>query len=343
VGQQLRESLDWTFAATGTSNNNPYLGVLDPSRFLPTDPTTVFTEAGFFRDDSLAIPLALRVFDCFEALEHPDALAQGRININTAPERVLQLLPHMAPTDASALSPLTATNERVAMMLQYRDAWDPDFGVEPSWTSYRSGTILQLGQNAFGGSADANVIRRHDQSHQPGLFGPNVQYPFSRGFATAGELAFLDTWEDTGVLNTFGITKGFLSPVGADATDNGADDVARRLFEGDLGTEVDGVIDDPEERLALYRAVSNIVSSRSDVYGAWFILRGYDPKLIEATVVDSALAPDDLARTAMDNPDTPFLPAYESRWFVIFDRSNCRTPTDRPRVLLKAQLPSSRP
>jgi hypothetical protein len=343
VGQQLRKSMDWRFQSGTSDNNNPYLGVLDPSRFLPTG--SLFTDgASIARDDSLALPLALRVFDCFEALDHPDALAQGRININTAPERVLQLLPHMAPADASTLAPLAVTNERVAMMLQYRDAWDPDFGVE--WNSYRSGTILQLGQNAFGGSLDSNVIRRHDQSHKPSAFGPNEQYVFTRGFSTAGELAFLEAWEDEGAFNSLpGGAKGFLSPLGADGADNGSSAITRRLFEGDVGpsAEFDRVVDDPEERLALYRAVSNIVSSRSDVYGAWFILRGYDPKLIEATVVDSGLAPDALVRTAMDNPDTPFLPAYESRWFVIFDRSNCGTPTDRPRILLKAQLPSSRP
>lgn len=345
VGMQLRESLTWDYAKASNFNNNPYLATLDPTRYIPSGPD-FFGDGEYTRDDSLALPLALRVFDCFEALEPADALAQGRININTATERVLQVLPLMAPGD-SLLSPLGQDDDRVLKMLQFRDAWDPDSGNV--WQpDYLSQTMLSLG-SALGDFSKGEKIRRHDSTHRPADTGINTQYPFTTGFATAGELAYLNSWGDASEPQD-SFPAGFVpSTLALDGSDIGGTDEARRVFEGNLGVVVDpgaptftftpdGIADDPKERLALYRAVSNIVTTRSDVFGAWFVLRGYDPKQIEAIDVDPG---DPLA--AMDNAETPFLPVYESRWFVIYDRSNCKSPTDRPRVLLKAQLPSAKP
>jgi len=344
VGQQLRGSIDWTFNPISSTSDNPYLGVLDFTRFLPIGPRFDDASANLTRDDSLALPLAARVFDCFEALTPADTLAQGRININTAPERVLQVLPLVAPGNSTVLP---NTNDRARFVLQYRDAWDPTNGVD--YFGYNGGTLLQMGQNIFGDFGIGNLVRRHDASHDPNLSGPNAQYPFTTGFSTAGELAFLEVWgnQDRGLINDTGgmFPQGFLYPIAINGNDEGSGgSEPLRVLEGEVGANAksDDIVDDPEERLALYRAVSNIVSSRSDVYGAWFILRGYDPKQIEAIPFEIDTMPKEQAlEKAMDDPR--FAPAYESRWFVVFDRSNVRKPTDRPKVILKAQLPSSRP
>ena len=334
VGSQLRWAMGNVPDRGSSSNDNPYLGVLDPSRFMPDG--SAFLDGGFPRDDSLAVPLAVRVFDCFDALDHADTLAQGRININTAPERVLQMLPSMAPGNSLYLD---QNANRVDFLLRYRDAWTPGhdgLGDFVDYNQFKSGQLVGLGNTMNIGNSDK--IRRHDVDHNPSLSGPNVHYRYTSGLATAGELAFLDLWSFGGEV-TGGTPSGFLTPIGKDGVDAGATKAGRELLEGDIGLDPDGIVDDPEERLALFRAVSNIVSSRSDVFGAWFILRGYDPKTIEAIKVDDPNDPD----SEMDDSENNFLPAYESRWFVVFDRSNCLTPTDRPRVLLKAQLPSSRP
>jgi hypothetical protein len=332
VGAQLRWTMSNQYDRTRSDCDNPYLGVLNPSRFMPDG--GAFPDGGFPRDDSLAIPLAARVFDCFEAIDHPDALAQGRVNINTAPERVLQMLPLMAPANSLVLD---QNNNRVDFLLRYRDAWTPGdaLGDRVDYTQFNSGLLVSLGNTMNIG--DSSKIRRHDQSHA-NFSGVNIPYVFTNGIATVGELTFLDLWGFDGAVQG-GFPSGFLTPIGNDGTDAGETAGGRRVLEGELSVDPDKIVDDPEERLALYRAVSNIVSSRSDVYGAWFILRGYDPKMIEAIKVDD---PGNV-NAIMDLSENNFLPAYESRWFVIFDRSNCRTPTDRPRVLLKAQLPSSRP
>lgn len=97
--------------------------------------------------------------------------------------------------------------------------------------------------------------------------------------------------------------------------------------------------DDHTERLAIFRAMSNIIETRSDVFLATFVVRGYRPSVIESIrVVDNPS--DEEAAAAMNSEQ--FRPEYETRWLVLFDRSNVRLPTDRPRVLLKAELPPAR-
>ncbi|RMH24218.1 MAG: hypothetical protein D6693_10235 [Planctomycetota bacterium] len=108
--------------------------------------------------------------------------------------------------------------------------------------------------------------------------------------------------------------------------------------------------DDPEERLAIFRAIANIASTRSDIFTAWYILRAYDPKDIEAVTIPPELTnEEDIA--ALMNPGNPhglpgvsednpgLLPVFEKRILLILDRSNVRRPTDRPEVLLQIELP----
>ena len=93
--------------------------------------------------------------------------------------------------------------------------------------------------------------------------------------------------------------------------------------------------DDPEERLAIFRAMSNVVSTRSDVFTAWFVIRGYDPERIETTSVSGD--PEEAFNRASMRP------TFEQRWMAVFDRSNVSRPTDRPHVLLLVQLPTDEP
>ncbi len=89
----------------------------------------------------------------------------------------------------------------------------------------------------------------------------------------------------------------------------------------------------------MFRALSNIVTQRSDVYLAWFVLRGYSPDVIEQIQVDGS---GSLAvEKAMNKPE--FRAAYETRWLAVLDRSNVRTPLDRPEVLMLVELPSTSP
>lgn len=318
------------YADVSNSIANPYLGVLDPSRFILSDGGVDQGSGGV--PDPLAIPLALRVIEPFEALRTPDDLVQGRININTAPPQVLNVLPLFAPLwQVGASGGLPATpgvnrstgqpENRVQTLVRYRDRFE--------------GSTLYTPQ-------DITLL--------PGLrghVGDSIADPSkTRGFVSTAELAVLHEWEpSTRDLRT-GTAQRFFATLGADSQPMSGPELELERYT-DAGTPEPGappivVIDGVEERLAIYRAVSNIVTTRSDVFIAWFVLRGYDPEIIESITVDAGIGdPAERVRTAMNNPD--FRPTYDSRWLAVFDRSKVRLPTDRPEVLLLVELPPVRP
>jgi len=311
VSEQLGSDGEFFYDQTSQpgTGENPYLGTLDPSRYILSS-----------APDPLTVPLAIRVFDCFEALDPLETLVQGRMNINTAPKKLFEYLPLVAPQSAIGVAGqglLQPSSNRDDLMANYRDRT----GLDPQ--TYTS--LSNLRPNNAGNPVNS----------------------LQRGFVTAGELAILDQWQpNTG--NPQSSAVGFMElgadnqpsdhiplEMWSDFPDDGTDPL-EFLAYGNTDYEP---VDDAEERLALYRAVSNIVSTRSDVFITWFVIRGYDPDIIESIPVEGATM--SAAQTAMNSDE--FLPTYESRWLCVLDRSNVRSPVDRPRVLLLAELPSARP
>jgi hypothetical protein len=339
---------------------NQHLGILDPTRYVlgadlisPNVP------------DTMRVPLALRVPDCFQALPGASELTQGTINLNTAPEEVLSQLPLIRPRWAMPTYSYNASTpkERNSFGLSQRPM--PPGGAHRvlRMTEYRDPAMGPLSLSGIGSTELPAGLRA-------GFLG---------GFATPAELAIIGRWNTApGGLNGFpnGAQQGTFLELGADMNSNDHSplqlaEYARAGSRTDEATPHDAALrgsyagndvvnprDDAEERLAIYRAVSNIVTARSDVYLAWFILRGYDPQTIErisfdATSITPAADPNnptaDEVNRAMDEPSNNFAPTYESRWLVVLDRSQTESgapltqPTDRPRVLLKVQLPSAKP
>jgi hypothetical protein len=292
--------------------------------------------------------------DVVEPLWTPDwrggsRLVQGRVNINTAAQKTLRMLPLVDPQVAiGSLNPQSdsATNDwRVPQIMAYRDRWAggpsaPIIGSDPA-------EITGL----FG--FPTNPLRFVDNLTEPDLFAPGGA-PLSHGFVTPGELAILGRWDTTNPGNpdpaTTNGTRSFLElganavadtdvPVPAldvrQATNVGASDIAVRPTPMAGGSRLfyEGA-DDVEERLAIYRAVSNIVTTRSDVYTAYFKVRGYAPRDIEAVTV--VANPDDLE---IGDYLQELQPRFEARFLAVYDRSTVRTPVDRPKVLLFVRLP----
>lgn len=326
VSEKLGATLNYFHGdTTMTAVPNPYLGVLDPTRYVPGGDLVDVAP------DTMKIPLALRVPDCFEAGAVVGPLVQGRVNINTAPAEVLAALPLVAPVAAipapaappppliasagiSAGSDPPSTSPRVQSILTYRD---PGLGGRPGLTGFNMPPGLRPGSGE-----EANA-----------------------GFATPAELAVLGNWDVANGSPVAGQPGTFLE-LGADGAPNDFSPLQLPAYAE--ANALVNPIDDPEERLALYRAVSNIATTRSDVFIAWFVLRGYDPRTIENIRVGSGSSID-VVLAAMDAPESEFQPVHESRWLVIYDRSQTEAghpldqPTLRPRVLLKAQLPSAKP
>lgn len=332
VGEQLAIASAYDPNVSSGSPANPYMATLDPTRYIiggdMNGGTWPITSGGVTEADvpaNMKIPLALRVPDCFEALSGVDPLVQGRVNINTAPRDVLRMLPMLAPTATQVVGSLVPDDDgtgRVEKMLSYRDAQrgpsDPATGI--------LGTLVGL----------RGVAPTSDDER--------AALP---GFATPAETALIAQWNlpttpDAGRPVTGQI--GTFADLGADGLTSDVAPLQVTRYAGLLGTT--NPTDDAEEVLASYRAISNIVSSRSDVFVAWFVLRGYDPETIERIALPSASPSNAEINAAMDAPGSNFRPAYESRWLVVFDRSQTengspiRRPTDRPRVLLRVELPS---
>lgn len=332
VGEQLAIASAYDPNVSSGSPANPYMATLDPTRYLiggeMNGGTWPITGGGVNEAEvpaNMKIPLALRVPDCFEALSGVDPLVQGRVNINTAPRDVLRMLPMLAPTGTQVVGSLAADDAgdgRVNKMLSYRDA-------ERGPSDPATGILASLpGLRAFATTPT------------------NTQRAAMPGFATPAETALIAQWNlptssDPG--RPFAGQTGTFADLGADLGSSDISPLQVSRYAGLLGTT--NPTDDAEEVLASYRAISNIVSSRSDVFVAWFVLRGYDPETIERIAVPASPSESDI-NAAMDAPGSNFRPAYESRWLVVFDRSQTengtpiRRPTDRPRVLLRVELPS---
>jgi len=334
MSEKLGQSRFYNFQSQSGALN-PYMGVLDPSRFILGN-GTMAGSSDF--PDALRIPLALRVFDCFETLPVTGPLVQGRVNINTAPEAVLRALPFMDVNNdiACAAGTLRAGDNRVAMLQRYRG---PDPVPTQSVTDFRSNGAGAM--TFLPGLRPGNPFAR-DYGLDEGALPPSV------GLQSAGELAILDDWdpltgspiEDPPPLGGSDLTVGFLEAAAEPAGTIGFG--FRRPLEliEEYGVTENDPTNDAEERLAVYRALSNIVTTRSDVFLAWFVIRGYDPQAIE--LIPTSGSADNRLKS-MDDPRYNFGPVYESRWLAVFDRSNVKRPTDRARVVMLLEVPKATP
>ena len=359
VSEQLGHDENFFYDATATTGANPYLGVLDPTRYVMggdlDDPT------GGTLPDQLRVPLATRVFDCFTTLHGPERLTQGKINLNTAPIEVLESLPFMAPLSSvkpsisgntGKLSLIAPTElSRANLIRDYRDL-TPNTGFDATMFDART---------SLSGITGLRTVE------DPPASGQN-----RRGLVNVGELLAMTNYNQlTGDVNTaIGAYTRSFGELGADgqkndgaplslryAMPNSADNSGSGSVSSDF-TELGNFIlrndypavdsdpqDDPEERLALARSALDIASTRSDVFAAWFILRAYDPEQIEAIQAPLSLSLDTRARlldtqpAAAANPSPGLDPVYETRWLAVFDRSEVTKPNDRPRVLLLVELP----
>ncbi len=391
VGEQLAKDyhLNYNAANTGvpssTDEANPYLGVLDPTRYILGAQGDLRTGANTnlpSLPDSLTVPLALRVFDAFEVLGDSlrptgRTLVPGRVNINTAPKRVLATLPLVLPVDyraASSVSLPTELNQNMGLMdsgpqtletayarlngmIRYKerlrragtDRWSSDH-TQVRWDGWDVDAIDEALGAGLGGMRNWHTAGGAVPSPGPGV----NDHRKGRGFVSLGELSVLANWT-SGVEGAATVNApepntgagqheqlGFLE-LAEDTKDNTLVASNRNLLDVrrqstltiDELTPADPT-DDPEERLALFRAVSNVASTRSDVYHAWYIVRAYAPAAIESVTVEPGLSEQERADLLNDLPV-----AFEERGFLVLDRSNVSRPTDRPRVLLRTVLDST--
>ncbi|MFN9969598.1 MAG: hypothetical protein ACK58T_06860, partial [Phycisphaerae bacterium] len=76
-----------------------------------------------------------------------------------------------------------------------------------------------------------------------------------------------------------------------------------------------------QDRLKVLAALGGSVTVRSDMYAAWFIIRGYSRS--DLVVAD----------------DQPMAPSVERRFLMLIDRSNVTRPGQKPRIVAMVELP----
>ena len=364
--------------------SNPYLGALDLSGFVlesagvaPPVPVyggsnapaagmgAVVMDQGTL-PAAMAVPLASRVFDAIDSRPRAsDALARGVVNLNTAPLRVLRMLPWVSPWHGvyslqfggalrNAEGRIFQNTDRAAFLADYRDAVSTAFSNDPQGRA----TALNF-----------RALRYTGEPTQPAPGAttlPSAGQIGARGLASLGETSLLTYWdldangggsslvqigtppssfiayEDFGTLaqpdTSAAINAGVPTSLTAGVvTPDGVLGLHPSVASTQQGATVaHDPINDPEQRLGVFRGMANAASVRSDVFTAWYIIRAYDPRAIAAIPLPTNRAPNanELA-SAMEQ----LTPVHESRWLVVYDRSNVRSPTDRPRVVMKVELP----
>ena len=354
VSEQLGQDIHYNYNASAGLMGNPYLGVLDPTRYILGDDLADMTPSGMEWPDSLRIPLANRVFDCFSVLPTARHLAQGKINLNTAPIEVLESMPFFAPEFdvdgsmpgttalASSDAAILAANSRANLVRQYRDLdieFDSTGGSlsRPGMMNPGGGGLRQFADPVTGNERRGLVnvgelLAMSDWSSDDGV--PVELAPFEDFMQLGIDPLMSNDGAPLSLRYTTGVNGGIVSnDFNEFGNNSGRNDYANASYDP---------LNDPEERLALARSALDIAAVRSDVFTAWFVIRAYDPEQIEAIQAPDALSID--LRAELMNPGgattSPGLkPAYETRWLVVFDRSEVRRPNERPRVLLQVELP----
>lgn len=312
----------------------------------------------------LGIPAALAVIEQFRTLERyvtdsaPDPvngysltareplgglqeLIPGKININTAPLRVLRLLPMLSPTQAdfpsgpaagssewwgehpAGLNVTTFADDIAARLVAYRDKLN---GFRTRDDGAGNITSISYGEVGSGVLSDPATWNGRRSTFNAGI-GPAVRPAGVReqpGFASVAELMMLTDRSVAGPEQTSidQLGRDGVSLVGSVVASGrvSADGRAVRNSAGDIVD--DGTIDDIDEKLAVFDAVANSVTVRSDTFACWFVLHGYRRADVERL-----------------RDRDPLIPSVARRFLVVFDRSNVVRAGDRPRIVVFKEVP----
>ncbi|MFU8829795.1 MAG: hypothetical protein ACNA8P_10235, partial [Phycisphaerales bacterium] len=271
------EQLGFDFHLEGPDGLSPtqnnWYGLIDPTRYRFGSPLQAVNGL----PDSMAVPLGSRMFDLFSTMDSRDFLVPGLVNINTALRRVLSILPHaepLQPVQDGSGSILAATppafgggggNSRAAKLFNYRERLQ-EFGPIQSGNAIQAWTGIEGLRTTnftrgFVTKGEIPLIGRRQQNGMPVGNQPGTFLELAANNQNAKSPPF-ETWSDTGLPLSFGTTQ-------------------QRAY---AFTDYNPA-NDAEEQLALFRSIANIATTRSDVFMATFVLRGYDPDVIESIEV----------------------------------------------------------
>jgi hypothetical protein len=240
----------------------------------------------------------------------------GLINVSTAPVEVMRALPHLTRLVHRFGAPGDNPFVRLAeALVQYREKYN--------------GVALEA-------PPQPNVVRSGfpagpDYSDRGGDGSPHRDVRSERGIASVGEINLLtlaanvtappllepnDAWR---------VDFAGLHPFEAVAPPNDLSDLSTDLTHVPQpgGPVTDSVAEDLEEQNLLFAGLSNLVTTRSDVFTVYFKVRSFRQNPV--TRVWDATDPEQIVD--------------EARYVMLVDRSDVNRPTDKPRILYLEKLP----
>ena len=236
----------------------------------------------------------------------------GLININTAPVEVMRALPHMTRMVHEENPPIDNPYVRVPeAIVQYRERFNGIPPTDPNYLLYSTG--IPSGAN---------------YSDRVGGLRPE------RGLASIGELISLSK------------EANFTAPTLLEPNENWqvdfaglgpfADPVTGEVFPTQISTDVNDVFDpslpgdipddvatDVEEHNLLFAGISNLITTRSDMFTVYFKVRSFRQNRV----------------TGIWDATDPEYIVDDSRYVMLVDRSEVNRPTDKPKILYLEKLP----
>ncbi|MCH8006970.1 MAG: hypothetical protein IH888_12200, partial [Planctomycetes bacterium] len=229
----------------------------------------------------------------------------GLINVNTAPVEVMRALPHLTRLIHEINSPSNNPYVRLPeAIVQYREQYNGEDALLP-------------GTNPTGIPKGANYSDR--DSVATGLRS-------ERGLASIGELMLLTKASQVqNVLDPLKPNANWRVDFAAEVA--GSTQISTDLidtYDPALGIVVpDAVAADVEERNLLFAGISNLITTRSDMFTVYFKIRSFRQNPVTG---------------AWDATNPEYI-VDDSRYVMLVDRSEVNHPNDKPRILYLEKLP----
>lgn len=338
LGESLANALDYsspsnTFlyygmgkAASGpTDFEYPKLdrGHVAIDRFVPfydADGDKMFDrKAGSDQVRGQAVPLALTIFDRVDGLSNQlwgvDRPVMGRINVNTASRTVLRSVGVLSPT------PVTASNEWwwtggnldqrsdvASTLVAYRDkglVWprvsSPTATGKPIDFRDNDGSPVKPDEfKLLNGRSESTLVTALREA--PGL-------------SSVGEVLLAKKLDKANL----GATRKDPNNIDFLGYNDAIDAKAGVSVGVDPNTKIK---DSFAERLELAASATSALSTRSDFFAVWFIVRGYRESDVKGL-----------------SDSDPMVPSVQRRFLMVVDRSNVVKYGQKPRILLLKEVP----
>ncbi|MEO1007600.1 MAG: hypothetical protein AAFX79_03475 [Planctomycetota bacterium] len=337
TGEMMGLVLGYDVASSQTGIPPAMADLLDRGH-LPLDaaaPFVDFNMPGIFDGDDerrgLGIPHAMALLSSIKTT--PDGVGDARtpvlgtVNVATMTETVARVLPGLSPNWEDTVDPARAwmvdalgnvlhdsRSDVAAGVLAYRD--------KANWPTRNGGDIAFQGAAARGDLDAFDLEGRFEQNdieairEHAGLLSTGemlaAHKPSAPGLGTIGGYASPDN------IRRMALDGASLDVGGVDAVrygpNGGVSEAAAALD--------DEIVNDYDEQFALFNAVANSTSVRSDYFAVWFVLHGYAREDVEGL-------------RATD----PIVPSIARRYLLVLDRTGVTRAGDRPEVVVFKEIP----